>query len=1265
MSERVAFVRSDGSTKVGSGYVIGSNVGDLVFTAAHVVEGVERCQVHVLDRDGWLGSTVIWRGDGLADVAVLLLDERVGLDPSDEPDWGACGNADLECTAIGYPRFQRQDKRPETEEFVGRLRAGSGLEHKQLNLVHTAPARSKEDWHGISGAALFAEGLLIGIVTHGDTDRLRAWPVARLFDRTDFVAQFGTSLGERLQLDALWPEADHGVIHCMSAWTALARPQNRSPGQLLRANYEVVPFDESLRGPELKQLELFSQAPSSGVLIVTGPGGSGKTRLLLEWCKQMRAEHWLAGFVDTQVLDLRPAAQGTTPRLLVIDYAETQTERIAELIQSMLRTRGRPRTRLVLLARRRGAWVDSLRDDDRIAELLDEYPLLELGALDDVQRHDTYRAAYRAFAGREADASFEVDEDDNQPLLAHMRALLAVLDGPDASLSRAQVLERIVQHERKFWAGQLEQRLGKKPGEALLREADRLGAALVLVDGVDVFAMLPGLARRVGKELAGADVEALSRCFSSLYSRGTRVMGLEPDLLGEQLVLETLKWDEDNRGPEALSGWLDLPFEPEFAGAIGRTLTVLTRLCAERDAAQPRGWLVALLRVRGEQLVAALAAARTETDPPGTTFADAIFATEDMALAEFLDELLPEKTVQLREVAWATASVLVATQRRDVDSDDGKGRLADRLNNLCKSLGSLGRQEDALEASREAVKLYRGLAEARRDAFLPDLAMSLVNLGAMLSSLGRPEEALEATREAVELHRKLAEARPDAFLPDLAASLNNLGEILSSLGKWEDALEATQKAVEFRRELAEARPGTFLPNLATGLNNLGIRLSSLGRREEALEATREAVELHRKLAEARPDAFLPDLAISLNNLGEMLSSLGRLEEAYETTREAVSLRRELAEARPNAFLADLAMSVNNLGLRLNSLGRWEEALEATQEGMELYRELAKARPDAFLPYLARSLSNLGGDLNSLGRRAEALEATREAVELCRELAESSPDAFLPYLATSLINLGAALSSIGAWKNAFEATQEAVELCRKLAEARPDAYLPQLAMSLSNVGNRLGSLGRPEEALEATREAVEVYRELAEARPGVFLPDLARSLNNLGNRLGSLERPEEALEATQEAVELYRELAEARPDVFLPDLALSLTNLGNRLGSLERPEEALEATQEAVELRYELAEARPEVFLPDLATSLGAHGVALRRTGQLGLAALSFAEGLRNALRLVQAQPDAVVHLIGPLARDYREACIDSDTELAEDLAPLFALLDQADPTSST
>lgn len=58
----------------------------------------------------------------------------------------------------------------------------------------------------------------------------------------------------------------------------------------------------------------------------------------------------------------------------------------------------------------------------------------------------------------------------------------------------------------------------------------------------------------------------------------------------------------------------------------------------------------------------------------------------------------------------------------------------------------------------------------------------------------------------MDIRRKLAEARPDAFLPYLAMSLNNLGNRLSELGQREPALEAAGEAAEIRRKLADESP---------------------------------------------------------------------------------------------------------------------------------------------------------------------------------------------------------------------------------------------------------------------------------------------------------------------------------------------------------------------------------------------------------------------------------------------------------------------------
>jgi hypothetical protein len=79
-------------------------------------------------------------------------------------------------------------------------------------------------------------------------------------------------------------------------------PRGHTPGALLNARYEVVPFYDPARQAELDALAAWCADPAAtAARLFTGPGGSGKTRLLIEWCKRLRGQGWSAGFLPDHV----------------------------------------------------------------------------------------------------------------------------------------------------------------------------------------------------------------------------------------------------------------------------------------------------------------------------------------------------------------------------------------------------------------------------------------------------------------------------------------------------------------------------------------------------------------------------------------------------------------------------------------------------------------------------------------------------------------------------------------------------------------------------------------------------------------------------------------------------------------------------------------------------------------------------------------------------------------------------------------------------
>ena len=534
-------------------------------------------------------------------------------------------------------------------------------------------------------------------------------------------------------------------------------------------------------------------------------------------------------------------------------------------------------------------------------------------------------------------------------------------------------------------------------------------------------------------------------------------------------------WRALSRKGAAAGPHLDKVFEGADPRAIRAGFTVLGRLSAEHE--EVAGWIARVLArdVAGRAMEAFAAAKtvgeRTAHAALGMELARALEREGTIELAERLEPELPHpsQTVSLREVGlWVLTKRLARLPEGSTQEE--RARI---LNNLSLWQGALGRREAALASTREAVDLHRELAQARPEAFLPNLAMSLDNLGNRQSELGQHEAALASTQEAVDLHRELAQARPEAFPPDLAMSLDNLGSRQSELGQHEAALASTQEAVDLHRKLAQARPEAFLPDLAMSLDNLGSRQSELGQHATALVSTQEAVDIRRKLAEARPDAFLPDLAMSLNNLGVDQSALRQREAALASTQEAVDIRRKLAEARPDAFLPDLAMSLDNLGSRQSELGQREAALASTQEAVDIRRKLAEARPEVFLPDLAMSLDNLGRRQSELGQREAALASAQGALDAIWPFFLRLPAAFGRGTSVVLGNLLKHMEGLGQAPSS-DLLQRTSVLGARLGEAHVRTMLGDSVRALLIAGKAKLSLGK-DAGLDDLQRALDLAR----------------------------------------------------------------------------------------------------------------------------------------------------------------------------------------------
>jgi tetratricopeptide (TPR) repeat protein len=567
------------------------------------------------------------------------------------------------------------------------------------------------------------------------------------------------------------------------------------------------------------------------VRLVTAPGGYGKSRLAARFASGLSGWVVWRVAVGAEAGTAEGIDAGEVPGLLllVVDYAESRDPAgLAALLCAAARAwQAGARVRVLLLARAAGPWWSTLSAwYPQQATLVDSLTVagntVQLQAQAD-QRDpgQVVASAVEQFARRLGCAPPVGYRPRAHPagtplLRLHAEALVAVLGGARGSGGRGDVLAEVLGHETRYWRG-CARRLGLSlPADA--GRADGLLGELVGVAallGADDDGEVEGIVRRV-PGLAGADPVAVSHYAAwlrQLYPAGAAAAGsgclgtLQPDLLAEHLAVQVLMGCTAAQRSVILTGL--------GAGQAVRALTVLGRAVSDQPAVA--GLLDEVLAA--DLVVMAGAVLGVARQFPGVFAARlaAVLATAevDPGLLRSLVDEVPYPSLELHPVALALTSRLVR------HGGGSPGERARWLTWHALRLAEAGRRAEALAASQEAVDLYRELAAGNRDAYLPNLAMSVNNHALRLAEAGRRAEALTASQEAVDLRRELAAGNRDAYLPDLATSLWMVGWVYLDVdGPMDYAVESAVEAVRLFEQLHAGEPGVFTDRLHAAARTL-------------------------------------------------------------------------------------------------------------------------------------------------------------------------------------------------------------------------------------------------------------------------------------------------------------------------------------------------------------------------------------------------------------------------------------------------------------
>jgi Domain of unknown function (DUF4062)/AAA ATPase domain len=316
-----------------------------------------------------------------------------------------------------------------------------------------------------------------------------------------------------------------------------ATPENR-----LRYGARQTPFVGRTRELELLRAFLEETAGLSW-LVVAGPAGSGKSRLVQELCTSV-SPPWRAGFLLAEPPFAEWSGwQPEGPTLMVVDYAAEQVDRVRALLSAAIH-RGadafaRTPVRVLLVERDAdGPWIDRLIGSRSAGYALEQtrssIATVEVGPLSDEELWRTVAGLLDPVA---ADGRLRADLITALHALDPMRRPLFALLAADAvtagrsigAWDRERLLRDVLARDRETWAA----RGVTAAYENLLALATMTGG---LTEAV-LETPLPEVALPGFREFD----RALYRAMTGADLAGDALPPLKPDLLGEFFVLEHVR----------------------------------------------------------------------------------------------------------------------------------------------------------------------------------------------------------------------------------------------------------------------------------------------------------------------------------------------------------------------------------------------------------------------------------------------------------------------------------------------------------------------------------------------------------------------------------------------------------------------------------------------------------------------------------------------------------------------------------------------------
>jgi len=224
---------------------------------------------------------------------------------------------------------------------------------------------------------------------------------------------------------------------------------------------------------------------------------------------------------------------------------------------------------------------------------------------------------------------------------------------------------------------------------------------------------------------------------------------------------------------------------------------------------------------------------------------------------------------------------------REIGDRAGEGTT---LNNISQIYDAQGDYETALDYLQQSLQIRLEIGDRAGEG------TTLNNISGIYRARGDYETALDYLQQSLEILREIGDRAGEG------GSLNNISQIYDAQGDYETALDYLQQSLKIRREIGD-RAGE-----GRSLNNISQIFKARGDYETALDYLQQSLTIQREIGD------LAGSCATLFNMGHIHWSNEDKQQAYAHWLQVYAIAKKIGEAQALAALESLAKHLGGEGL---------------------------------------------------------------------------------------------------------------------------------------------------------------------------------------------------------------------------------------------------------------------------------------------------------------------------------------------------------------